>query len=170
MSPENGSRVCARRRLWASRCFAMGAVGTFFGFRFRLARQRPLDSYIGGLGFMAATETFTLPVLFTAWFLWYHRATIREEERFLNLEFGPRFWRYCRAVSRFLPMRSPRRCYLEPPRWNIDPASFRTSLLHAVWFIVGAVGGACDPRSTQQRGAESVADAVLVILPGGYRP
>jgi hypothetical protein len=37
-------------------------------------------------------------------------------------------------------MRSPRRGYLEPPRWNIDPASFRTSLLHAVWFIVGAVG------------------------------
>lgn len=36
-------------------------------------------SYLGGLGIAITTETFTIPLLFTAWFAWYYRDVIRGE-------------------------------------------------------------------------------------------
>ncbi|WP_421793247.1 methyltransferase family protein [Hydrocarboniphaga effusa] len=95
-----------------------------------------VSSYLGGLGIAITTETLTIPILLTVWFVWYYRTVVAGEEQHLQQLHGSRFKTYMKSVPRFIPSKHG---LLEPYRWEMSPRSFRQSLIQVIWFVVAAV-------------------------------
>ena len=91
-----------------------------------------LFSYLGGVGIMLITETFTFPIVFTLYFLCYYHFVIRQEEAFLSEKYGTAYSDYIKTIPRFLPSFKN---FKEPEFYQVSPKHFRLFLTHVVWFI-----------------------------------
>ena len=89
-------------------------------------------SLLGFTGVGFATETFTLGIALTVFFLAAYPVVIANEEKVLRGRFGSAFDDYCARVPRFLPRFSG---FEEPSTLTINPRLFRRTMGDVIWFV-----------------------------------
>lgn len=91
-------------------------------------------SLIGVVGVALVTETFFIPIVLFAGFVFYYPSVVLGEERRLADIHGQAYQEYCRATPRFFPSLSS---LVEPEEYTVRPAIIRKSFIDAVWFVWG---------------------------------
>lgn len=89
-------------------------------------------SLIGVLGVALVTETFIIPLMLVAGFVFYYPSVVLGEERRLAEIHGQSYRDYCKITPRFFPSFS---AITEPQEYRVRPAIIRKSFIDAIWFV-----------------------------------
>ncbi|HRR06084.1 MAG TPA: isoprenylcysteine carboxylmethyltransferase family protein, partial [Victivallales bacterium] len=114
-----------------------------------------LFSFIGMLGVAFSTETFTIPLITTIFFIFYYSAIIKSEEKRLSERFKDEFISYVNTVPKFIPKirdiifiikssSMPRKMkdsistgiFKEENILEVSPRQIRTAIIDNIWFVV----------------------------------
>lgn len=103
-------------RFWAAGHIEKGRVLTTTGPYAYTRNPLYLGSLIIGIGFGIVSGTFSIPLLFIAYFFLIYWPVMRQEEKELQNSFRDEFVRYAQRVPRLIPSRRP---------WQEEPGSSR---------------------------------------------
>ncbi len=89
-------------------------------------------SLLGCLGIGFATETFLIPGMMLAAFVFYYKFVIKKEETRLEEIHGQAYREYKKRTRSVFPRFAD---FKEPQEYLVNPVLFRSHILSAVWFV-----------------------------------